>query len=29
MDLQQFDLLEVEKTPKGTLFLHYRASAEN
>ncbi len=25
MDLQQFDLLEVEKTPKGTLFLHYRA----
>jgi hypothetical protein len=29
MDLQQFDLLEVEKTPKGTLFLDYRASAEN
>ncbi|MDQ1385189.1 MAG: hypothetical protein QOG65_2568 [Actinomycetota bacterium] len=29
MDLQQFDLLEVEKTPKGTLFLYYRASAEN
>ena len=29
MDLQQFDLLEVEKTPKGTLFLHYRASSEN
>ena len=29
MDLQQFDLVEVEQTPKGTLFLHYRASAEN
>jgi dihydrofolate reductase len=29
MALQQFDLVEVEKTPKGTLFLHYRASAEN
>ena len=28
MDLQQFDLVEVEQTPKGTLFLHYRASAE-
>jgi dihydrofolate reductase len=29
MDLQQFDLLEVERTPKGTLFLHYRTSVEN
>jgi dihydrofolate reductase len=29
MELQQFDLVEVEKTPKGTLFLHYRASAED
>ena len=29
MDLQQFDLVEVERTPKGTLFLHYRASAED
>jgi dihydrofolate reductase len=29
MDLQHFDLVEVEQTPKGTLFLHYRASAEN
>ena len=29
MELQQFDLVEVEQTPKGTLFLHYRASAEN
>jgi dihydrofolate reductase len=29
MDLQRFDLVEVEKTPKGTLFLHYRASAEH
>jgi dihydrofolate reductase len=28
MDLQQFDLSEVEKTPKGTLFLHYRAAPE-
>ena len=27
MDLQQFDLLDVEKSPKGTLFLHYRAAA--
>ena len=27
MDLQQFDLLEVEQTPKGTLFLHYRTPA--
>ena len=26
-DLQQFDLLDVEKTPKGTLFLHYGAAA--
>jgi dihydrofolate reductase len=25
-DLQQFDLLDVQKTPKGTLFLHYRAT---
>ena len=29
MHLQQFDLVEVERTPKDTLFLHYRASAEN
>jgi dihydrofolate reductase len=29
MDLQQFDLLEVQKTPKGTHFLHYRASSES
>ncbi len=28
-DLQQFNLVEVEQTPKGTLFLHYRTSAEN
>ena len=27
--LQQFDLLEVEKTAKGTLFLHYRGAAAN
>ena len=27
-DIQQFDLLNVEKTPRGTLFLHYRAVAE-
>jgi dihydrofolate reductase len=27
MDLQQFDLVDVEQTPKGTLFLHYRTSA--
>ena len=27
--LQQFKLVEVEQTPKGTLFLHYRTSAEN
>ena len=27
MDLQQFDLLDVKKSPKGTLFLHYRAAA--
>lgn len=26
MSLQQFELLDVEKTPKGTLFLHYRAA---
>ncbi len=26
--LQQFDLVEVQTTPKGTLFLHYRASAD-
>lgn len=25
--LQQFELVEVEPTPKGTLFLHYRAAA--
>ena len=29
MDLQQFDLVEIQKTPKGTLFLHYRAAADN
>ena len=29
MDLQQFDLLDVQKSPKGTLFLHYRATAED
>ena len=28
MDLQQFDLVDVQKSPKGTLFLHYRATAE-
>ena len=27
MALQQFDLLDVQQTPKGTLFLHYKASA--
>jgi len=27
MALQQFDLLDVEKSPKGTLFLHCRATA--
>ena len=27
--LQQFDLLEVDKTAKGTLFLHYRVAADN
>jgi len=26
-DLQQFDLLDVHRSPKGTLFLHYRAAA--
>ena len=26
-DLQQFDLVDVQRTPKGTLFLHYRAAA--
>ena len=26
MGLQQFDLLDVEKTPKGTLFLHYKVA---
>jgi dihydrofolate reductase len=26
MPLQQFDLVDVEKSPKGTLFLHYQAS---
>jgi dihydrofolate reductase len=29
MDLQQFDLLDVQKTMKGTLFLHYRAARES
>jgi len=29
MPLQQFDLVDVEETPKDTLFLHYRASAES
>lgn len=28
-DLQQFDLLDVQKTAKGTLFLHYKAVADN
>jgi dihydrofolate reductase len=28
-DLQQFTLAEVEQTPKGTLFLRYRTSAEH
>jgi dihydrofolate reductase len=28
-DLQQFALLDVQKTPKGTLFLHYRAATES
>ena len=27
MDLQQFDLVDVEQTPKGTLFLRYRATS--
>jgi dihydrofolate reductase len=27
MDLQQFDLVEAQPTPKGTLFLHYRAKS--
>ena len=27
MDLQQFELVDVEQTPKGTLFLHYRSLA--
>jgi dihydrofolate reductase len=27
MDLQQFALVELERTPKDTLFLHYRATA--
>ncbi|HUP76765.1 MAG TPA: dihydrofolate reductase family protein [Acidimicrobiales bacterium] len=26
MGLQQFDLIDVQRTPKGTLFLHYRAA---
>ena len=26
-DLQPFDLLDVHRSPKGTLFLHYRAAA--
>lgn len=26
-DLQQFDLVDVERTPKGTLFTHYRVPA--
>ena len=29
MDLQPFHLVEIQKTPKGTLFLHYRAAADN
>jgi dihydrofolate reductase len=29
MALQQFELVDVERTAKGTLFLHYRAPAEN
>jgi dihydrofolate reductase len=29
MTLQQFELVDVERTPKGTLFLQYRASAGN
>ena len=28
LDLQQFDLVELQQTPKGTLFLRYRASGE-
>jgi dihydrofolate reductase len=28
MNLQQFELLDVQQTPKGTLFLHYRAAAD-
>ena len=27
MALQQFDLVEIQQTPKDTLFLHYRANA--
>lgn len=27
-DLQQFDLVDVDRSPKGTLFLHYRARTE-
>jgi dihydrofolate reductase len=26
-DLQQFELIEVDRSPKGTLFLHYRRAA--
>ena len=26
-DMQQFELVDVERTPKGTLFLHYRTPA--
>jgi dihydrofolate reductase len=29
MALQQFDLVDVQKTAKGTLFLHYRVAADN
>jgi dihydrofolate reductase len=29
MELQQFDLVDVERSPKGTLFLHYRARTED
>jgi dihydrofolate reductase len=29
MELQQFELVDVEQTPKGTLFLRYRVSGEH
>ena len=29
MELQQFELVDLQKTPKGTLFLHYRARPDN